>query len=117
MRSLATLMDLTGRKALITGGAGHIGFAAGEALAELGATVAILDVDQAAVDKRAAELGRIRPDCARAILSDLGDEQSTRASVRRVIKELDGLDIVIHSAGLVGTTQVSGWAMPFEQQT
>ena len=44
MRSLRQLMDLHGRVALITGGAGHIGMAMAEALAELGAGIALVDI-------------------------------------------------------------------------
>jgi NAD(P)-dependent dehydrogenase (short-subunit alcohol dehydrogenase family) len=31
--------------------------------------------------------------------------------------KMDGLDILIHCAAYVGTTQVAGWAAPFEQQS
>ena len=44
MKSLKELMNLQGRVALITGGGGHIGAAMSEALAELGATIVVLDV-------------------------------------------------------------------------
>ncbi len=43
MRSTAQLMDLSGRVALITGGAGHVGSAIAEALAECGAEIVLLD--------------------------------------------------------------------------
>ena len=57
MRTLRELMDLTGRKALLTGGAGHLGRACAEALLELGASVAILDQDPDACRARAEEFG------------------------------------------------------------
>ena len=43
MRSVTELMSLSGRTALVTGGAGHLGRAICETLAELGAAVAVLD--------------------------------------------------------------------------
>ena len=43
MRSLASLMDLNGRVALITGGAGHLGRTFAESLLELGARVVLVD--------------------------------------------------------------------------
>ena len=43
MRTVAELMTLSGRKALLTGGAGHLGLAVGEALIEFGATLVVLD--------------------------------------------------------------------------
>ena len=43
MRKISELIDLDNRKALVTGGAGHIGLAVCETLLELGSNVAILD--------------------------------------------------------------------------
>ena len=58
MRTLSQFMDLSGRHALVTGGAGHIGLAVGEALVELGAAVATVDLDEAACQERAVALSR-----------------------------------------------------------
>jgi NAD(P)-dependent dehydrogenase (short-subunit alcohol dehydrogenase family) len=131
-------MDLSGRRALITGGAGHVGRAAAETLLELGASVALLDRDGERVTQRAADLqtmhvGRDRDVAAVArsaeaeatppkqfvthIVCDLEDEAATRTAVRDVTQRLGGLDIVINAAAFVGTTQVEGWAVPFEQQS
>ena len=110
-------MDLSGRNALLTGGAGHIGLAVGETLVELGATVSILDMDAALCQERVATLSRLRENCAIAVPCDLSDEGATRRAVRDTIDQLDGLDILVHCAAYVGTTQVPGWAVPFEQQT
>jgi NAD(P)-dependent dehydrogenase (short-subunit alcohol dehydrogenase family) len=110
-------MSLSGRRALVAGGAGHLGLAAGEAMAELGATMAILDVDAAGCEKRVQDLSRVRNGCAIAAPCDLRDEQSTRGAVKALIRSLGGLDIVIHCAAYVGTTAIPGWAVPFEEQT
>lgn len=116
-RSINQLMDLTGRKALITGGAGHVGFVAGEVLVELGATVAVLDVEAEACQERAAVLSRSRERRAVAVPCDLRDEQAARTAVRDAIGHLGGLDILIHCAAYVGTRHIPGWSVPFEQQT
>lgn len=110
-------MDLSGRRGLVTGGAGHIGLAVCEALLELGGTIAVLDVEKAACEKRVEELSRVRPGSAIAVPCDLRDEPVTRQAVRDVVDKLGGLDIVVHCAAYVGTTSMSGWAVPFEQQT
>lgn len=111
------MMDLSGRKALVTGGAGHIGKAAGKTLLELGSALAILDLDADACQKAAEEL-TIHPGAPPiAISCDLADEQATRQAIRRAIDSMGGLDILVHCAAYIGTTEVPGWAVPFEQQT
>ena len=116
MRSIAELTNLDGRRALVTGGAGHIGFAAADTLVELGARVALLDLDAATCKARAQTLSG-RPGYAIPLPCDLADAAATRAAVGECIRALGGLDILIHSAAYVGTTRTTGWAVPFEQQT
>lgn len=102
MKTIKELIDLKERKALVVGGAGHIGFVACEALKELGARVAVLDLE---------------PKGELSFCCDLRDEKATRNSVREVIKTLGGLDVLIHSAAYVGTTKDPGWAVSFKDQT
>ena len=117
MRPLNSLMNLSGRKALVTGGAGHIGLAVGEVLVEMGATVSVLDRDSAACEKQVSSLSRLRQDSAVAFPCDLSDEQETREAARRAASSMGGLDILVHLAAYVGANQISGWAVPFEQQS
>ena len=117
MRSVADLMDLSGRAALVTGGAGHIGLSACETLLELGSNVALLDVDALGCQERVADLSRFGKGCAVAVPCDLRDEGASRAAVRQSIQEFGRLDIVVHCAAYVGTTQVPGWAVSFDQQS
>lgn len=117
MRAVKKLMDMRGRKALVTGGAGHIGLAIEEALIELGARVAVLDMDPAACEARARRLNARRAGSAVPLACDLSDEADTRAATRAAIKRLGGLDVLVHAAAYVGTTQVPGWAVPFAEQT
>lgn len=113
MKTLRELMSLSGRRALLTGGAGHVGRACAEALLELGATVAILDRDAEACRARAAELGsRALP-----LACDLADEAVTRAAVREAVRAMGGVDILIHAAAYVGANSIPGWAVRFEEQT
>ncbi|MBI2789652.1 MAG: SDR family oxidoreductase [Elusimicrobia bacterium] len=113
MRSIAELSRLDGRKALVAGGAGHVGLAVCETLAELGARVAVLDRDPAACRRRAAAL----PGGAVAVPCDLSSEAGTRRAVRAAQRRLGGLDILVHAAAFVGTTKLAGWAEPFARQS
>jgi NAD(P)-dependent dehydrogenase (short-subunit alcohol dehydrogenase family) len=117
MRSVHQLLQLDGRKAIVTGGAGHIGLAIDETLLELGASVLILDNDATACDQMITELSHVYRDRTAAVVCDLADEGATRTAIRNGIAQLGGLDILIHCAAYVGTTQAPGWAVPFEKQS
>lgn len=117
MRSIKSLMDMKGRRALITGGSGFIALAIEEAFIELGAKVALLDLDSTACERRARDLNRMRRGAAIPLPCDLMDEFSTRQAVRRAVKQMGGLDILVHAAAYVSTTQYPGWAVPFPKQT
>lgn len=104
MKKITELFNLTGRKALVTGGAGHVGQIVCATLQELGARVASLDLKKTSGP-------------AVSYLCDLREEKQTRQMVRQVLADWKGLDILIHAAAYVGTTSVAGWAAPFEDQT
>ena len=117
MKSIAELMNLTGRSAIITGGTGHIGGAVAGALAELGAAVSILDLDADACQKKVDSLAQQGSPKGVALPCDLLDERATRLALQKGIESMGGLDILVHCAAYGGTTNVPGWAVPFEQQT
>lgn len=117
MKKIHELMNLQGRVALITGGAGHIGRAIADALAEQGAAIAVLDLDPektAAAAKGIAEEYGVR---TLALPIDLGDEAQLRQVPAQISRELGRLDILIHTAALVGTSKLQGWVVPFREQS
>jgi NAD(P)-dependent dehydrogenase (short-subunit alcohol dehydrogenase family) len=109
-------MDLSGRVALITGGAGKIGSSMAASLAELGATVVILDLDQARCEATAEDLRQQFNAPARACAINLADSDQVMAVGEWVRRELGRLDVVVNAAALVGTTPLQGWVTPFEEQ-
>ncbi len=118
MKKISELISLEGRKAIVTGGAGHIGLAICEALIELGADVCVLDLDKQNCDKICEVLngmnlqGRAIP-----VQVNLSDENETRQSIIDSANIMDGIDILVHCAAFVGTTDFPGWAVPFKKQT
>ena len=114
-RRLHELMDMRGRVALITGGAGHIGREIAAGLAELGADIVLTDhTDAGAAAKAiAAEYGT----ACEAVALDLADENATRALPALAVKALGRLDVLINAAAFVGTAANEGWTVPFEEQS
>ena len=94
-----TLFDLSGRKALVTGGNGGIGFGIARGLAMAGAEVAIAGRNQV---KNAAALENLTGLGARAwaLTADVADETACRAMVGEAGERMGGLDILVNNAGI-----------------
>jgi NAD(P)-dependent dehydrogenase (short-subunit alcohol dehydrogenase family) len=116
MRTIHQLMALNGRTALVTGGAGHIGRAMASALAEVGAAVVLVDCIPQAAQAAAGEMARETGATVLGWDIDLSDEAATRGLPDRVVQALGRLDILINCAAFVGTSGLSGWVVPFEEQ-
>jgi NAD(P)-dependent dehydrogenase (short-subunit alcohol dehydrogenase family) len=117
MRLLKELMNMEGRVALITGGAGHLGSSMAAALAELGATVVVLDVDTQRCETVANQLKSDFSVETFPLAVDLSDSIAVSGVPQRVIEQCGRLDVIVHSAGYGGDAKMEGWAVPFEQQS
>lgn len=117
MRTLQELMNLRGRTALVTGGAGHIGGAILETLAELGAATAVADRSELDCKRRAEHIESTYGQPSKGFATDLQDEDSTRGLIHRILEWRGSLSILVHCAAFVGTTDFPGWGVPFEQQS
>ena len=84
---------LEGHRALVTGGGSGIGRATCRRMAEEGARVAVVDVDEESAKVVAAEIGGV----ARGV--DVGDIEAVRSAVDSAAKELGGLSIIYNNAG------------------
>jgi NAD(P)-dependent dehydrogenase (short-subunit alcohol dehydrogenase family) len=116
-RSLREMMSLDGRVALVTGGAGHIGRTIANALAELGAGIAISDIATSGADEAAAALAGNFAVKAAAFACDFEQPAAVREMPRRVREKFGRIDILVNCAAFVGTSGLEGWAVPFEQQS
>ena len=94
-----TPFDLTGKLALVTGGASGIGAGIAAVLAEAGATVVVLDRDGAGARRAAEELTRAGHK-ARAAHVDLAEEASIVKACADVISEYGAPWILVNNAGL-----------------
>ena len=111
---LNQLFDLTGRTALVTGAAGHLGSVFCETLHEMGARVAMVDIAPH-VAECAAKLDASQQR-AMGFVADLEDEGSIRDCFARIAAWSGGLDILVNNAAFVGTSGLTGWAVPFTEQ-
>jgi rhamnulose-1-phosphate aldolase/alcohol dehydrogenase len=100
--------ELSGRVALITGGASGIGRATARMLAERGAHVVVADLNADGAQEVADELvdayGLRR---SIAVATDVTSEAAVKEMVQRTVLEYGGLDILVASAGLASSAPVT----------
>lgn len=88
---------LTGKVAVVTGGASGIGKAIAEAYHEKGATVVLVDLKVEAAKAEAAAIG----DGVAAYSCDVSDPGSVDAVVAEIVEAFGRIDILVNSAGIV----------------
>ncbi len=93
---MASVFDLTGKRAMVTGGARGIGAAIVRALARAGVQVAITDLDADAAEELARDVGH----GAVALGIDVRNRASVEHAVAQAVARLGGLDIQCANAGV-----------------
>jgi NAD(P)-dependent dehydrogenase (short-subunit alcohol dehydrogenase family) len=89
-------MEVSGKVAVVTGGASGIGKGIAEVLAQAGATVAIVDILEASARKTADEIGR----GAIAVACDVSDRASVAAMKAAVNRQVGPAAVLIANAGV-----------------
>lgn len=100
------LFDITGARALVTGGTSGIGLMIAEGFAAAGARVIVSSRKQAGVDAAVARLSE--SGSATGIVGDVSDPGSARALAAQVLADDERLDIVVNNAGVT-------WGAPLEE--
>ena len=90
-------IDLSGRRAVVTGGARGIGLATAERMIDSGAAVILWDVDAAAIEAAVAKLG---PKASGTVV-ELTDEISVGAAAVAALGA-GNVDILVNNAGITG---------------
>jgi NAD(P)-dependent dehydrogenase (short-subunit alcohol dehydrogenase family) len=117
MSSIQELSDLRNRRALITGATGGLGTIFAETLAELGADLILVDrpgsnfnnLRNSLVNKWGVNVEHFYCD-----LESRKDRINLISDVKKISKNLN---ILINNAALVGSSDLTGWSVPFEDQS
>jgi NAD(P)-dependent dehydrogenase (short-subunit alcohol dehydrogenase family) len=113
--AVADLFDLSGKVAVITGGAGGIGVAYAQALCEAGASVVVADVAADAAERTAAELAADGYAAAGTGV-DVRSLESTTAMARAAVDAFGGIDVLVNNAAVMTDLPPYGLGnMPVDQ--
>lgn len=92
------LFDLSGKKALVTGGASGLGFAMAEGLHDAGAAIGIIDI-AASTPVIAAKLGQTGAPVM-GVCADLSNPEELTRGFHQAVERLGGLDILVNNVGI-----------------
>ena len=116
MRSVKELMNMRGRVVLITGACGRLGAVFADALAELGASIVILDRDPQRCADLAANISKTHGVETLSLPIDLADEAAVTSVPATILKRFERLDVLINNAAFTGMSGLAGWVSPFIEQ-
>jgi 2-deoxy-D-gluconate 3-dehydrogenase len=100
---LQKLLDLSGKTAIVTGGAVGIGWGIVRRLAEAGANVLVADINAEGAEKAKQEL-LASGFKAEAVRTDVANEEDVRNMVEKAVSTFGGVDILVNNAGIYPST-------------
>lgn len=99
-RSIAELVSLQGRRAVVTGAARGLGEGIAKRLAEAGASVLVADLEGAAAERTAAKLSAVYASRVHAAAVDVAQGESIAQLADIALARLGGIDIWVNNAGI-----------------
>jgi 2-deoxy-D-gluconate 3-dehydrogenase len=109
MAPIQDLVRLTGKVAIVTGGAMGIGYGIGYRLAEAGASVVVADLDEAAAELAAKQLLEAGFE-ATPVRVNVADEADVQRMVAAATDAYRGIDILVNNAGIYPNIPVMSMA-------
>ena len=104
--SINKILDLSGKVAIVTGGAKGIGLGIAYRLAEAGASVVIADLNKEEADKAAAEIVS-KGWKAKGAAADVSSEEDVWRLVEEAVSDFGSVDILVNNAGIYPNIPVS----------
>ena len=117
MTTIKELSNLKGRTALITGAAGNLGKVFADSLSELGANLLLVDLPGSNLEELSSFLINRWGVKVQYKFCDLELASNRVELITWVNDTLQPLHILVNNAAFVGTADLPGWSVPFEEQS
>ncbi len=105
-------IDLSGRRAVVTGAAEGIGLAIARRLLASGAAVSLWDREAALLEETHAKLSAMG--ATHRVCVELTDAEAVARAAEETAEALGGIDILVNNAGIAGPT-VPSWEYPLDE--
>ena len=105
-RSIAELVSLSGRNAVVTGGGRGLGKAIARRLVEAGANVLVGDIDEELARAAAEDLDSSFSSRALGTFMDVSDTSTVTAAAELAVEQFGGIDIWVNNAGIFPSVKI-----------
>jgi NAD(P)-dependent dehydrogenase (short-subunit alcohol dehydrogenase family) len=116
--SVKAMFDLSGRVAVITGGAGMLGQKHAEAIAEMGGVPILVDRQPEQCQAAAEHIRQLFGGEAMGVVADITDRSQVQVAVTSILERFGRIDILINNAALTvkgGGSAFTDYFAPFEE--
>lgn len=104
--SASSLLNLTGKTAIVTGGAMGIGLGIAYRLAEAGANIVIADINEAEAKKSSEQL-IVKGFKTSYVVVDVSNEDQVRKMVTKAVADFGSIEILVNNAGIFPSMPIS----------
>ncbi len=117
MITVKELMNMHGRRVLITGATGFLGRMMANVMGEIGADLLLVDRPGSDFVRLEKEVGERWQVAIQSMVCDLESEEERLAMIATVKADGQSLNCLINNAAFIGASDLQGWVAPFEEQT
>ena len=114
---ILSLMNLKGRRAMVTGAAGGLGKVIAETLAELGSDLVLVDREKEGIESLQHQLSDSFAVSVIGTVCDLEHQDQRERLIDDIIRDGKDLNILVNTAAIVGSSNLVGWNAPFVEQS
>ena len=117
MREFKSLLSCENRRALVTGAAGYLGRTISKTLSEIGYDLILIDIHSDKLNQLALEIKSDYKVKIDFFDCDLENEEERNILIKTLINDFSYINCLINNAAFVGTANLQGWNVPFEDQS